>query len=115
MAAKGYPTDVLAQATGILAACRQIDPELKAGPLTQSALSDTLAQARATQEQIAALELQLADLRSRRDDDLERMWDAIKRVRATVKGAYGDDSPQYTLIGGTRRRERKRPARRVQA
>lgn len=115
MASKGYPTDVLAQADGILAACQQIDPELKAGSLTQASLADTLAQARSTQAEIAALEIRLADLRNRRDDDMAHMWDAIKRVRATVKGAYGDDSSQYDLVGGTRRSERRRPARRSQA
>jgi hypothetical protein len=110
MASKGYPTDVLDQAAGVLAACRQIDPELRAGPLTQAALSDALAHARDTQSRIAALELQLADPRNRRDDEMAHLWDSIKRVRATVKGAYGDDSSQYDLIGGTRRSERRRPA-----
>ena len=40
------------------------------------------------------------------------LWDTIKRVRATVKGAYGDDSSEYELVGGTRVSEHRRPARR---
>src|SRR6266496_3435634 len=112
MASKGYPTDILAQASDILVACRQIDPEMRAGPLTQAALSDALAQARDIQSQIAALELQLTDLRNCRDDRLAQLWDTLKRVRASVKGAYGDDSTQYELVGGTRRSDRRRPARR---
>ena len=115
MASKGYPTDILAQATDILVACKQIDPEMRAGPFTQAALADALTQARDIQTRIAALELQLTDLRNQRDDGLVRIWDTIKRVRATVKGAYGDDSSQYELIGGTRRSDRKRAARRPQA
>jgi hypothetical protein len=43
------------------------------------------------------------------------VWDTVKRIRAGVKGAYGDDSFEYDLIGGTRRSERKRPARRQAA
>jgi hypothetical protein len=35
----------------------------------------------------------------------------IKRVRASVKGAFGDDSDEYELVGGTRASERKRPVR----
>jgi hypothetical protein len=46
---------------------------------------------------------------------LAGIWDRIKRVRATVKGAYGDDSSEYELVGGTRMSERRQPARRAQA
>ena len=115
MPSKGYPADVLAQATEILAACKQIDPEMRAGPLTQAALADSLKEARHTQSDIAALEMQLADLRNKRDERLVQIWDAIKRVRATVKGVYGDDSSEYELMGGTRLSERRRPVRRPQA
>jgi hypothetical protein len=44
--------------------------------------------------------MQLADLRNKRDERLTQMWDALKRVRATVKGVYGDDSSEYKLVGG---------------
>ena len=115
MASKGYPADILAQATEILAACKQIDPELRAGPFTQASMSDALADARDCQGQIAALEMQLAALRNKRDERLTQMWDAIKRVRATVKGVYGDVSSEYELMGGTRLSERRRPVRRAQA
>lgn len=115
MASKGYPSDILNQATDILAACKQIDPEMRAGSFTQVALADALTQARDIQARIGALELQLIDLRNQRDDGLVEIWDTVKRVRATVKGAYGDDSSQYELIGGTRRSDRKRAARRTQA
>jgi hypothetical protein len=115
MASKGYPADILAQTTEILAACQQIDPELRAGALTQRGLAEALADARDHQSQIAALEMQLTDLRNKRDEQLTQMWDAIKRVRATVKGVYGDNSSQYELVGGTRLQERKRPTRRQAA
>jgi len=115
LAPKGYPTDLLAQTTDVLAACRQIDPDMKAGALTQAAFAGELTQTQAIQAQIQALELQLTDLRNKRDERFTRMWDTIKRVRATVKGTYGDDSFEYELVGGTRMSERRRPIRRAQA
>ena len=115
MASKGYPADIMSQVTDMLAACKQIDPEMRAGTLTQAGLADALTEARHSQSQIAALEKQLVELRNKRDERLTQMWDALKRVRATVKGAYGDDSSEYELVGGTRLSERRRPARRPQA
>src|SRR5689334_17565247 len=115
MASKGYPTDVLAQTAEVLAACKQIDPAMKAGTITQAAFADELAQTKAIQAQLHALELQMTDLRTRRDQHLAHMWDAVKRTRATVKGAYGDDSAEYKLVGGTRVSERKRISRRKAA
>ncbi len=38
---------------------------------------------------------------------LTAMWDKVKRVRSSVKGTYGDDSYQYSLIEGTRTSQRK--------
>jgi len=46
-----------------------------------------------------------------RDDAVARINDLTKRVRAAVKGAYGDDSTEYELVGGTRLSDRKRPVR----
>jgi hypothetical protein len=115
MAPKGYPTDILAQTNDVLAACRQIDPDMKTGALTQADFADELARMQAIQSQIQALELQLTDLRIKRDERLAGMWDTVKRVRATVKGTYGDDSSEYELVGGTRLSQRRRPARRMQA
>src|SRR5215510_3173149 len=53
----------------------------------------------------------LTELRNKRDERLVRMWDTTKRVRATVKGTYGDDSSEYSLVGGTRMKAHRRPAR----
>ncbi|HJZ47095.1 MAG TPA: hypothetical protein VKE41_08005 [Roseiflexaceae bacterium] len=57
----------------------------------------------------------MTDLRNKRDERLIRIWDVVKRARATVKGAYGDDSSEYELVGGTRVSERKRAGRRQAA
>jgi flagellar biosynthesis/type III secretory pathway chaperone len=37
----------------------------------------------------------------------------LKRIRAAVRGAYGDDSTEYELVGGTRLSERKKPLRKA--
>jgi hypothetical protein len=114
MPVKNYPPDTLTQAANILAACQQIDPQLRAGSTTQATFADTLAQSQSIQAQIKSLELQLTDLRNQRDEQLQTLWENTKRWRATVKGMYGDDSSQYELVGGTRMSERKRPGRRSQ-
>ena len=108
MSSKSYPTDILAQAIEVLAACRRIDPELGAGKLNQVVFAEKLAQAQQTQAQLQEVELQRTELRNLRDDQLDNLWDIVKRMRAMVKGGYGDDSSAYELVGGTRSSERKR-------
>jgi hypothetical protein len=115
MATKNYPPDTLDQAAAVLAACQQIDPKMKAGALTQDAFAGELAETRAIQAKINGLELQLTDLRNKRDERLTGVWETVKRVRATVKGMYGDDSSEYELVGGTRMSERKKAIRKTAA
>ncbi len=62
-----------------------------------------------------ALDAQLTDLRNRRDALFLRLWDKVKRVRAGVKGMYGDDSSQYEMVGGTRMSERRSRTRKAAA
>jgi hypothetical protein len=115
MASKSFPRNTLAQATELLAACKQIDPQMSIGLHTQAAFAEEIGQAQALRAQIHALELQLTDLRNQRDARLTSVWDTVKRGRAIVKGAYGDDSSAYELVGGTRMSERRRPARKAAA
>jgi hypothetical protein len=42
---------------------------------------------------------------------LAAVWDGVKRLRAAVKGIYGDDSSKCDMVGGTRKSERKPPIR----
>ena len=115
MAARSYPPDILDQATDIMAACQQIDPNLKVGAMTQDDFADVVSQAQSTQARITALELQLTDLRNKRDDQLTTIWDTVKRVRATVRGIYGDDSSAYEMVGCTRLSDRKKAGRKPSA
>ena len=38
---------------------------------------------------------------------MKSLWDKTKRARNSIKGSFGDDSPQYKMVGGTRLSERK--------
>jgi hypothetical protein len=108
---KSYPHNALAQAKDTLAACKQIDPHLLAGRLTQEEFAQEIAGAEEVQAEIQDLELRLVNLRTRRDERITRVWDVTKRTRSGVKSTYGDDSTEYKLVGGTRTSERKRAAR----
>ena len=76
-----------------------------------AALATALVQATAIESHRVDLEIELTDLRNRRAALYCSLWDQVKRLRATVKGAYGDDSSQSKMVGGTRRSERKPKAR----
>ena len=112
MSGKTYPTNVLDQARRVLSAWSQIDEQMTFGPVNIGGLVMDINQARGVEEQMTSLHNQLTDLRNRRDALCQAAWDKVKRVRAGVKGIYGDDSSQYELVGGTRASERKPRARR---
>ncbi len=113
MPKKLYPTDVLEQAQSVANAWDQINEEMTFGELNLASLNDDLGQAGPLQSQMDALETQLTDLRNQRDALFSSIWDKVKRVRASVKGIYGDDSSQYEMVGGTRLSERKPPTRKA--
>ena len=109
--AASYPPDVSSQASSILEAWKQIDPTLKFGTLDVAALKADIDQGKDLQAEIDGLAAHYTDLRNQRDALLSATWDKVKRVRASVKGLYGDDSSEYEMVGGTRRSERKSPVR----
>jgi len=115
MTSKPFPTDVLVQAQAVIEAWKKIDPALTIGQLTPDSLTTDLQQAAPIQAELDSLDAQLTDLRNRRDALFVSIWDKLKRVRAGVKGIYGDDSSQYEMIGGTRMSERKSPTRKPSA
>ena len=109
--AVSYPTDVAVQASSVLEAWKQFEPVPTFGNLGVEVLQADIDQGKALQTDIDALEAQYTNLRNQRDALLGQMWDKVKRVRASVKGIYGDDSSQYEMVGGTRKSERKPPTR----
>jgi hypothetical protein len=80
-----------------------------------ASLEADIQQAVPIQVELNSLDAQLTDLRNRRDALFSAIWDKLKRIRAGVKGIYGDDSSQYEMVGGTRMSERKPPARKPAA
>lgn len=111
MARKPYPTDVLDQTQTIANAWAQINEELTFGELSLQTLTSELGEAAPLLSQMDHLETQLTNLRNQRDALYLSLWDKVKRVRASVKGIYGDDSSEYEMVGGTRMSERKSPIR----
>ena len=89
------------------AAWVQIDEGLSFGQLNMGALVMDMNGLRNTEYSLATLESQLTEMRNKRDALSQATWDKVKRVRASVKGMYGDDSSQYELVGGTRLSDRK--------
>jgi hypothetical protein len=106
-----YPYDVLEQAIAVQEAWGQIDEHLAFGPLTMTALANDITQLRSLDHSIASLESKLTELENQREEACADTWDKVKRARAGVKAAFGDDSSQFEMIGGTRLSDRKSPRR----
>jgi hypothetical protein len=99
----------------VLAGWNQISTTLAFGTLNAAALSAHIAAANTVESDIAKLESQLNDKRNQREFIYLGMWDKVKRARAGIKANFGDDSPQFDLIGETRISERKTPSRKAPA
>ena len=81
--------------------------------MTYYSMALEIEQARLLDEELDRLETIMVDKRNQRDVLYAAVWDHTKRVRAAIKGIYGDDSSQYEMVGGTRSSERKSPTRKV--
>jgi hypothetical protein len=70
-------------------------------------LQADLDEEKALSVEFSRLKAQLTEVRLRRQAARLRIWDKLKRLKMGIRGTYGDDSPEYKLIGGTRKSERK--------
>ena len=113
MAAKPFPSDVIPQAQDVLVGWVQIGSTVAFGTLTSALLTTDINAYVPLEAEISKLEKQLADKRNQREQLCIAIWDKVKRVRASVRGIYGDDSTQYELVGGTRMSDWKPRVRRV--
>jgi hypothetical protein len=91
-----------------------INPSLTLGTLTPASISSDVDKVKALQIRITKLQLELSNVRNQRDEACIGIWDKVKRARAYIKAVYGDDSFEYSLVGGTRLSDRK-PIRRKAA
>lgn len=113
MGKRKYPTNVVKQGQELLAGLIQITPAPAISGITAPSFTDDLAEATDLEKEIFSLEAQLNDKRSLRDAQFAALWDKMKRIRNSIKGAYGDDSRQYDLVGGIRLSDRKPYKRRT--
>jgi hypothetical protein len=113
MAAKPFPSDVIPQAQDVLVGWAQIGSTVAFGTLTSALLTADMNAYVPLEADISKLEKLLADKRNQREQLCIAIWDKVKRVRASVRGIYGDDSTQYELVGGTRMSDRKPLTRRA--
>jgi hypothetical protein len=87
---------------------QNINPGLQVGEISLTALQNALKQVDDNQAKISLLETQLTDLRNQRISLKAALWDVLKRLRSAVKVAYGDNSSQFEMVGGTRISEKKK-------
>jgi len=113
MSKKFYPADLLNQAQSIRNAWGEINTDLVFGDLSTDSMALEIEQARNLDQELDRLETILLDKRNQRDLHYANVWEDMKRVRAAIKGIYGDNSSQYEMVGGTRSSERKSPTRKV--
>ena len=111
MSKKQFPTDLLEQATSVQNAWTRIDQQLVVGTMSAATLANTIQDLHQVESELFKLEHQLMEMRKERDDLQQYTWNHVKRLRAAVKGLYGDDSLQYQMVGGTRLSDRKSPRR----
>jgi hypothetical protein len=110
-----YPTDILKKLQTAISVWESIDPNLKIGNLSLNELRSALDRGKELKSKIDALEIELTDLRNKRDETFGAGWGYITRMRSGIKAIYGDDSSEYEMAGGTRRSERKPRSKRSKA
>ena len=115
MGKKIFPADVIQQAQDVLKGWTQIGSTVAFGTLTSALLTTDISTYTPLDAEISKLEMQLTEKRLQRDALALAIWEKVKRVRASVRGIYGDDSVQYEHVGGTRMSEKKPRTRKVVA
>jgi hypothetical protein len=107
MGKRKFPTNLIKQSQTLLSGLSQITPAPTITGITATSFTTDVAAATTLEKLITDLEAQLNDKRNLRDAQFAALWDKAKRIRNSIKGSYGDDSPQYDLVGGTRLSDRK--------
>ena len=110
---KPYPTDLVRKLQAAVVTWKHIDPALTIGNLSLAELEATCERCEELKQELISAENKLTDLRDQRDEAYGTGWSYITRMRAGIKGIYGDDSSEYEMAGGTRRSERKPRSRRA--
>lgn len=114
MASKNTPESILADANKIIE-LMTANTDFKMKDVTAATMKTDATAATGVLQQIATLELQLTPLRNTRDELVAKLSENCSRARAGFKSFYGPNSSQYEQAGGTRKSERKKPARKSTA
>ena len=112
MASKNTPESIIADVTNIIEVMNA-NPDFKMKDVTPATMKTDLTSATTVIQQINSLDLQLTPLRNNRDELLTKLSENCARARAGFKSFYGPNSSQYEQAGGTRKSERKKPARKA--
>ncbi|GEM_PF-6966129 len=104
-----YPANVLEQARATLDGWKKLEtpPDFIEG-LSFEEMLEEFQRAESLIDQIGSLGhvLQLSDLYYQCDEMLCELWAKTRRVRATIRQRYGEDSPEYLLVSGSRLRNK---------
>jgi hypothetical protein len=114
MASKNTPESIITDANKIIE-LMTANPDVKMKDVTSATMKTDATAASTLLQQIASLELQLTPLRNSRDELMEKLSENCTRARAGFKSYFGLNSSQYEQAGGTRKSERKKPARKAAA
>lgn len=112
MPSKNSTESILADASTIIEVMNA-NADFKMKDVTAATMKTDLTSASTVIQQINSLELQLTPLRNTRDELMAKLSENCTRARAGFKSFYGPNSSQYEQAGGTRKSERKKPARKA--
>jgi hypothetical protein len=104
----------LEKARQVLAGFKQINPKPDLGTALSAEMYE--AEINGYSHDLEAFNGELAavdDTTNRLDVRRQGLHDLTQRIQAAVKGLYGPDSPEFELVGGLRRSNRKRPVRTI--
>lgn len=114
MPSKNSTDSIIADANKIIEVMTA-NADFKMKDVTAATMKTDVTAAAAAIQQINSLELQLTPLRNTRDELIAKLAENCTRARAGFKSFYGPNSSQYEQAGGTRKSERKKPARKTTA
>ena len=111
---KRTSTETLEKARHILAGLKQITPKPDFGPTITEALYEAEVSGYSSDLDVFNSALAEVDDKSNQlDDRRQRLHDFNQRIQAAVKALYGPDSSEFELVGGLRRRDRKKRVRKL--
>ena len=101
---------LLQEAGQIKEALDKIGADLPGG-VSAKEISARIDALNAAVSQLDALNAEKTKLVNTKDDQCKTLSDFIVKSRLAIKLAYGPDSSEYEMAGGTRSSERKKPVR----